>query len=170
MPISISCPTCESKYQVKESAAGKKLRCRNCETVIPIPVLNRESEAEPDPPELAAPPLVRRQRSTSRSQEPDRSPRKKAGPAIPLTVLLAMLVEGLLIAFNGFNLVSGLVTGQANPLGLAGIALRIALEIAILVGLWQGRHLARQAAMLLSGLGIAFVILCLFRCSKPVFG
>jgi hypothetical protein len=164
MAISICCPTCERKYRVKESASGKKLRCQNCETVIPIPVLDTEFEAEPDPPDLepdvAAPPVVRRRRSKSRSQQPDRARREQAGPAIPLTVLLAMLIEGLLIAFNGFNLVTGLAAGQGNLLGLAGTAVRVALEIAIVVGLWQGWHLARMAAMILSGLGIAFVALC----------
>jgi len=37
MPISLSCPQCHKIYQLSDSLAGKKARCKDCGTVFQIP-------------------------------------------------------------------------------------------------------------------------------------
>lgn len=43
MTIAVTCPTCFEEYQVKDSLAGKKVRCKKCEGVIRV-----EQETEPE--------------------------------------------------------------------------------------------------------------------------
>lgn len=43
MPISVSCPECFEEYTVKDSLAGKKVRCKACQGVIKV-----EQPSEPD--------------------------------------------------------------------------------------------------------------------------
>jgi hypothetical protein len=40
MPIEVSCPVCAKIYKVKEEAAGKKLRCKECGETVSIPALD----------------------------------------------------------------------------------------------------------------------------------
>ena len=40
MPIQVSCPVCAKIYKVKEEAAGKKLRCKDCGETVSIPNLD----------------------------------------------------------------------------------------------------------------------------------
>ena len=37
MPISVSCPECESAYRVPDSAAGKAIKCKKCGARVPVP-------------------------------------------------------------------------------------------------------------------------------------
>ncbi len=43
MPINITCQ-CGKRYKVADSLAGKKIRCRTCRTVVPVPSLPMELE------------------------------------------------------------------------------------------------------------------------------
>ena len=36
MPLSISCPQCQTAYRVADNLAGKKIRCKNCQAVFPV--------------------------------------------------------------------------------------------------------------------------------------
>ena len=47
MPIAVSCSQCEKKLKVKDEAAGKKVRCPGCSSVIQVP-----QAAEPEVDEL----------------------------------------------------------------------------------------------------------------------
>ncbi|MFN0197194.1 MAG: MJ0042-type zinc finger domain-containing protein [Planctomycetaceae bacterium] len=44
MPITVSCPECAQTYRLKDELAGKKVRCKGCETIIPIPQASSEIE------------------------------------------------------------------------------------------------------------------------------
>jgi predicted Zn finger-like uncharacterized protein len=37
MPIKAMCPECQTQYSVPDTAAGKKVKCKTCEFVFPIP-------------------------------------------------------------------------------------------------------------------------------------
>ncbi len=37
MPIDVTCPDCFQEYSVKESLAGKKIRCKECQGIIKVP-------------------------------------------------------------------------------------------------------------------------------------
>lgn len=49
MPIPTRCPECRAQYSVPDSAAGKKVKCRQCEFVFPIPAPKPEPAAKPNP-------------------------------------------------------------------------------------------------------------------------
>ncbi len=58
MPIPIACGSCGAKLVAPDAAAGKKVKCKNCQGVIavPVPVVEEESDFEfVDPASLAAP-------------------------------------------------------------------------------------------------------------------
>jgi LSD1 subclass zinc finger protein len=46
MPISVTCSKCEKKLKVPDAAAGKKIRCPSCKTVVMVPA--PEELVEPD--------------------------------------------------------------------------------------------------------------------------
>ncbi len=56
--IPVTCPECDKKMQVPVSVAGKKIRCKGCETVITVPV-KAAKPAKPAKPAQATPPPAR---------------------------------------------------------------------------------------------------------------
>ncbi|MEX0725661.1 MAG: hypothetical protein WD065_05300 [Planctomycetaceae bacterium] len=38
MPIRVSCPECSQDYQLKDELAGKKVRCKMCQAIVPVPL------------------------------------------------------------------------------------------------------------------------------------
>jgi hypothetical protein len=49
MPIDVACPDCFQEYSVKDSLAGKKIRCKECEGIIKV---ERKSSPDEDLDEL----------------------------------------------------------------------------------------------------------------------
>jgi hypothetical protein len=90
MPISIAC-SCGKKYRVKETLAGKKIRCADCAELIkvPLPVADNDAEfdvfavQEPaagdgDESEPSLPPRTkRRSNTTTRDVTSDQPARQK---------------------------------------------------------------------------------------------
>src|SRR5690349_11114298 len=90
MSISIAC-SCGKAYRVKESLAGKKIRCAECAELIKVPVQEADDDSEYDefgPPQPAAddedegepslPPRVKRRSSaTKRETRAERPARRK---------------------------------------------------------------------------------------------
>lgn len=74
MPISVQCPSCSAKLNAPDAAAGKRVKCPKCQTVVPIPAADPIEAAEVvDEP---APPPVKRKPEPA--DEPDDRPKKKA--------------------------------------------------------------------------------------------
>lgn len=63
-PIETACPNCSTMLRVPEEFAGKKVKCKKCETVFPVPKPlppefakpGKAMPAKPVAPKLAAPP------------------------------------------------------------------------------------------------------------------
>ena len=53
MTISTSCPGCKSKYNVADSMAGKKAKCKKCGAILAIPKPDDPVLAEASEPVLA---------------------------------------------------------------------------------------------------------------------
>src|SRR5215471_4283904 len=68
MSISVTCPNCETTLRVKDEAAGKKVRCKECQKVISVPAADGGGGADwdglPEPP----PPPRPRRRGTLRAK------------------------------------------------------------------------------------------------------
>jgi predicted Zn finger-like uncharacterized protein len=72
MPIEVACPTCETRFTLAESQAGKTVRCRHCAEVFPVPGSPRRREPARDRDRDS-------DRSRSRSDDP-RDDRRRDGP------------------------------------------------------------------------------------------
>jgi predicted Zn finger-like uncharacterized protein len=46
MPISVTCPECNSTYRVADEAAGKAIKCKKCGARVPVPAGSDEGGAE----------------------------------------------------------------------------------------------------------------------------
>ena len=67
MKIDVDCPGCGKRYEVAESYAGKKSRCKQCGTSFRIPSPSAETGATSSrPPAAAHRPMPSRDRRTSR--------------------------------------------------------------------------------------------------------
>lgn len=84
---------------------------------------------------------------------------RRTSRRIPLSVVTAITTEGLFIALNSTNLFA-LTLGQDSVASFAGIAVRLLFNFAIILGLWQRKHMARRAAMILSGVGLVLMCVC----------
>ena len=50
MPISVSCPACGKEYNVKDEAAGKKFKCKECEAIVEVPAVGFPAGGAFSPP------------------------------------------------------------------------------------------------------------------------
>jgi predicted Zn finger-like uncharacterized protein len=64
MSLTVECPECGKRYQIKDELAGKAIRCRECQATIRVPIMETEdesldfdaSEMEADEPQDELPP------------------------------------------------------------------------------------------------------------------
>lgn len=165
MPIEVTCPSCDKKYKVKDDAAGKKIRCKNCETVIKIPLVEqaeeqdpwdsvdeREQEEEPEPP---PPP---RRSSTSKSAKRSR---KSSSAGLPVTIIASLSIIGLMMAFCLFSVFKMATSQPINLPGLVGVVLRILIDTGLILGLLNRINAVRWVCIALDCLGLGFTCLCL---------
>ncbi len=47
MSVTVACPECQSRYQVPESAIGKRVQCKNCSHVFAATVAPERSRSKP---------------------------------------------------------------------------------------------------------------------------
>lgn len=82
--IHISCPQCAKAYRVKPELAGKKIRCKDCQTVMSVPaetsdddefasLLSGPSASEDQEDEPAPPPVTRRKSATGSKKKKGKS-------------------------------------------------------------------------------------------------
>jgi predicted Zn finger-like uncharacterized protein len=162
MSMAVSCPSCQKEYKVKADAAGKKFRCKACQTVVTVP------QAEPDefdllnadpwdavdenapPPEL--PP--RRVKSSSAAKPA----KKRSSDGMPVTVMVSIGICGLLVAFNLFGIVANLFLEGGNKGQAGGSGLRLGIDIMIIKGLLERSNRVRWNAIILDIIGLVFMI------------
>jgi Planctomycete cytochrome C len=140
MPIPVRCPGCEMQYKLADHLAGKKIRCKGCNQVIPVPGGAQPSApnaiaAKPSrPPASAAGPPTKTRRDGAveaprkkvqppplDDDEPDSPrPRKKskrkssARKGMPVAVMVALIVGGVVVA-GGVAFGAYLVLGNKEP-------------------------------------------------------
>jgi predicted Zn finger-like uncharacterized protein len=167
MSIAVTCPSCDKEYKVKDDSAGKKLRCKNCQTVIPIPEATEPAESDPwdaaddgaeAAPVMRAPPRMRKSKPKS---EKSSRPRRSSGTGMPATVIVSICANGLMILLNLFGIVDYLMEGgNAARTGgrAAGTLIPVGIEIAIITGLVGRRMSSRRNSIILDGLGLVLGI------------
>jgi phage FluMu protein Com len=118
MPIDVRCSECSTKLRAPDTAAGKKIKCPKCQTIIPVPAPESEEAAvapvdrEPDPTPaeedevLVAPrrrPEPEGDRPPRRAPQRDTSQAESSGTA-PLILGIVSIVLALVampLAFMG---------------------------------------------------------------------
>lgn len=102
MTISFQCRKCGKKYKVNDDKAGKKIKCRQCEAVMKIPLVEAddflEDLDEDDDNDLEmdfTPPVRRRKQNPARSAKPKR--KKKSGSGSNPVPLIAGGAAALLV-------------------------------------------------------------------------
>jgi hypothetical protein len=58
MPIRLTCSACSKPMQAPDTAAGKRVKCPNCQAVVSVPSASAAPAAPPPAPPRAAPPPV----------------------------------------------------------------------------------------------------------------
>jgi hypothetical protein len=165
MAISVSCPGCAKTYQVKDEAAGKKFRCKACEAIVSVPEGTAAAQGDPwdnldlgtqqDPygEENESPfeaPVRRRKKKSSR--------KKSRGGGMPISVMVAIGCEAMLILINVVGVGGNLM--DQNVGGACGSIFRILIEVAAIIGYVQAQNSTRWTAVILSALGIVFALAC----------
>jgi hypothetical protein len=106
MPIRVQCPDCAAEYQLADTLAGKKIRCKKCEAIVPVPRANDEAVTLPAPAKAKTAaaqtrptparddegePRPRRRRDEDGDDQPE--PRKK----VPMAWIIGGSVGGVLL-------------------------------------------------------------------------
>lgn len=181
MSIETECDACGRAYRVKDDYAGKKFRCKTCDTVVqvPEPVL---ADADPwddldsadyedydnpyssgSPPPRTIPPVVGRHSvDEKRAAKSPKKRQRKRHDGMPTSIILAAVCIGILISLNGLGAISLFAEGEL-PKAL-GSGLRMAIEVVLLVGILQRQDNARKWAV---GLAI-FGAVAFFSCGTLV--
>ncbi len=72
--IEFSCPSCSKTYRVKDDFAGKKAKCKECGSAMPIPAAGTSASAAAP---AEQPPLRRKPAPTTQPQQKDAPPAKR---------------------------------------------------------------------------------------------
>lgn len=165
MPISVNCPSCGRAYSVKDDAAGKKFRCKQCEAVVSVPDAPSEAEGDPwDNLDLSAAddPYADGDTDEAPAQLPVRRRKKKSAKksssGMPISVMVATAGEVCLILLNMVGIVGNLMS--QNVPGACGSVFRILIEVAAIIGYVQAQNSARWTSVVLSVIGVLFGLAC----------
>jgi predicted Zn finger-like uncharacterized protein len=77
MSLEVSCPSCEGKFRVPDSAAGKKIRCPKCKGAIEVPAAEPEPQPESESEPQAVAPVTK---ATPKAAATKPTPAKPAAP------------------------------------------------------------------------------------------
>lgn len=164
MPISADCPQCGKTYRVKDDFAGKKFRCKACQGVVTVPAAAAPSgdpwdnldlgefqgqDAYGD--EFEAPAAPRRRKTGKRKSK------SRAG-GMPVTVIVALVCESLLLLLRLLGVVGSLVVFDLCGLMMQFIGL-VLCGVAIF-GYIKRINVIRWISVVLCGIGILFFLSC----------
>src|SRR5262249_38260231 len=85
--------------------------------------------------------------------------RKSRGGGMPVTIIVAVIIEFLFILINIGNGIM-IVVERQNFGGLAGVGIRIAIEASIIGGLIQRKASSKTSAIVLDSIGLVFMLIC----------
>jgi ribosomal protein S27E len=195
MPISVSCPGCGKEYNVKDDAAGKKFKCKECEAIVDVPA-GGDAASDPfgDPVGQPAgeqedpfgnldfgappPPAARPQRRSSAISTDNRSAalERLSGPAVGMMVTAGI---GLLFTCGiGALMVFALAAAPAGQqqadafVGIAinGVGLLFGTVMAILVMYGAYKMKNGESYGMAMAASIIAAIPCLAPCICMPFG
>lgn len=181
MPISTFCGDCQKKYTVKDEMAGKRFRCKDCQSIVTVP--DAPGEVDEDDPfsgvDLkSAGAAIRKRRHVEddddddegddENENPYRSPRSKSkpvkkkkrsrGPGMPATAIIAIVLQCLIVLLHVVNCLLVFIgeddNGAHKTGTIIGALFRFTIAVSILTGLLQRKDNSRQWSRGLSILGL----------------
>lgn len=164
MSIEVICPSCDQVHKVKDEAAGKKLRCKGCQEVIPIPAASEPAEADPwdtGDMEEPAPRQAPRQRKPqpAKAAKPSRPARTRSGDGMPITIMASIGICGLFILIVVVSSVINIMAGEKAQAG--GAVIRLLVNISVIKGLLGRSNRTRWNAVVLDCLGLVIGVSCI---------
>lgn len=191
MPISVSCPSCGHEYNVKDEAAGKKFKCKECEAIVEVPdgdshtddSLAAQHDDADDPfsnldfgsPAPAAAPAPQRRSSSQRAVDPSSTLDRLAGPAVGMMVtagigMLFTLGLGALMIFALLAAPGGQQEGAIVGIAINGVALMFGMVMLILVMYGAFKMKNGESYGLAMAASIIAAVPCLAPCICMPFG
>ena len=168
MAIKVKCSGCSKVYQVKDEAAGKKIRCKECDKLIPVPKPKapkveeeddwldaiEEDESEDELPRRVVRPKSKASTSTKKKV-------KRARPSMPGSAVgvVALCVIGMAYwTFLGFAVLGGsqMLPGPAATAskGVGSIFLIWAIvDLTTIIGLFLRVNIIRYIGLVFDGIG-----------------
>jgi predicted Zn finger-like uncharacterized protein len=106
MPLRVQCPGCAAEYKLVDTLAGKKIRCKKCAAIVPVPRLEEEVVALPAPEKVKA--VAPRSRPAParddegeprprRRRDEDEDDRPEAKKKLPMAWIIGGSVGGMLL-------------------------------------------------------------------------
>jgi hypothetical protein len=139
MAIPVTCSQCGRQYNVKDDAAGKKFKCKDCGAVVDVPQAASDNAPQDEFGDLdspyadddfgAAPPVSTRPKRRKSSARSGAAAERTFAPALCLYI-----VCGLSLAYWIFNLVANLM-GIVPLGGLGNAQQQMAQEVGRVIGL-----------------------------------
>lgn len=156
MPIDVYCD-CGRAYRMARQHAGKRFQCKSCGRNVRVPSDRHDDFAEDRHDDDWYEEDDYAERRPPRRRSRSRSRRRSVG--MPVSVTVAIVGESALIVLNCLSAVGNLISLNLCAVFFCG--LRIAFEVACIVGFTKRQSQARWASIILSGIGLAFFLLLL---------
>jgi len=163
MTIQVDCPKCGKVYQVGEDKAGKAFRCKECESRVSVP----DDEADGGWDDFGDDDDFVGGSGRGAVSDPYRAPKKRTkkksrrsrgSESMPSGVMMAVVGIGLLMLFNVFGIVMQGI--QGNVAGMSGSAIRLGIEVVIMVGIFNRQTVARWTSVVLSSIALVLFTPC----------
>jgi hypothetical protein len=102
MPLRVQCPQCAATYNLADSLAGKKFRCKKCQGIVAVPVPAPQEVAEDEDAVMEPKPAARPKMPPPAVRDEDDEPRPAARAAVttrkPRSSRLARNICNLVVA------------------------------------------------------------------------
>ncbi len=139
MAIKVVCEVCARAYNVKDELEGKKIRCKDCQTVILVQDQSEDDWDDSIDEEELQPPV---RKSKSKSRNP-RSPSSESG--MPVTIIVALSCLAIMICVTileifgiGAHLLLVGVPQEKNPGMTVGVIIRCFVQMSVFWGVLKG--------------------------------
>lgn len=195
MPISVVCEDCDKKYNVKDELAGKKIRCKDCQSILIVPALEDDDPFAGVDLKSTGKSLPKRRRRDEDDDDDDaedydddsrpvrrskgvkgRSKRRSRGSGIPATAMTVLVCQVLLLLFGLLNVLGTIFSPESytdggtsahNAGAVVGALFRVAITTSVLIGLIRRSQNARTWSRILSVLaGIMSTLVAFVKISQ----
>ena len=135
MPIEVDCPACFVPYRLKDEFAGKRIKCKQCGAVVPVPRPGRQAVAEAEEPWDETPEEPQRPAPGRAKKKRKKKAASGGGPPLGLVLGLGGAALGLVLLLGIVGIfwtpalallsIGGMIIGMALCL-VGGVACLIA--------------------------------------------